>query len=83
MVKIKLDVAEIMENPRLTIKTLPWSDQPFIARLGFEKGKVPKHLEGHLIKKGECEGKTGFVVYKGKRIPAVAACVARLHAKKK
>lgn len=82
MVKIKLDVAEIMDHPRLTIKTVPWSDKPFISRLGFEKGKVPYPLEGYLIQKGECKGMKGYAMYGGRRVLKVNVCVAEKHAKK-
>lgn len=82
MAKIKVDIEEILNHPRLTIKTVPWSDKPFISRLAFAKGQVPKPLENYLIKKGECKGKTGFVVYNGRRIPATAACVAERRKKR-
>lgn len=82
MVKIKLDIGEILNHPRLTIKTVPWSDKVIIARLPFPKGEVPPQLKDYLLKKGTCKGKTGFVEYKGKMIPAVAACVADLRRKK-
>ena len=47
--------------------------------LAAPKGNLPEQLEPYLIKKGECAGQKGTTIYKGKRIPKVAKCIAEKH----
>lgn len=65
-------------------------DVVYIRRLNkFEKDPelAKKQLEPYLLTKewmqANCAGKVGWKLYKGKLIPAVAACVADLRKKKK
>lgn len=43
----------------------------------FAKGETPEHLKPYLLEKGDGEGLTGTVVYKGKPIPRTAYEIAR------
>jgi len=81
MAKIKVDVEELISHPKLRMFSLPWAEKTIVGHLAFERGKVPAHLEPYLIKKGECKGMKGFRIYKGKRLPAAAVCVAEKHKK--
>ena len=76
MAKLYGIVQEIMNSQDLTIKSVPWAKAPFISRLGFPKGKVPAHLERYIPAKGTCKGVTGFVTYKGRRVPKAIVCLA-------
>lgn len=77
MVKIDADLGSLMAQRNLSITTSPFAPGKIILkRASFPKGEVPAHLRPYLIKSGTCKGQTGKVVYKGKVIPKVAACVA-------
>jgi len=80
MVKVPVPIEEVMSSKNLTLTTSPFAPgKLIIKRASFPKGEIPAHLRGYLIKSGECAGRTGTVVYKGKKIPKVAACVAEKH----
>jgi len=80
MVKAPLPIEAIMGDPGLSISTSPFAPgKLIIKRASFRAGQIPEHLRGYLIKSGECIGIKGTVVYKGKPIPKVAACVAAKH----
>jgi hypothetical protein len=75
--KVPVNLAAIMASPTMSVSTSPFApDMAIIKRASFIKGEVPKHLEKYLIRKGECAGRTGTVVYHGAKIPAAAVCVA-------
>ena len=77
MVKVGIPIEEVMGNPNLSITSSPFAPgKMIIKRASFVGGKTPAHLKSYLIPKGKCSGVTGTVVYKGKKIPKVAACVA-------
>ncbi|MCK5601572.1 hypothetical protein KAR91_06885 [Candidatus Pacearchaeota archaeon] len=77
MVKIDADLGSLMSQPNLSISTSPFAPGKIILkRASFPKGQTPAHLEKYLIKKGQCAGQRGKVVYKGKVVPKTAACVA-------
>ena len=76
MVKFTIDIAAVMNDPNLSITSSPFTHKSIIKRASFPGGQVPEHLAKYLITKGMCSGQTGTVVYKGKKIPKVAACVA-------
>ena len=76
MVKVDVPIAAIMADPTLSISSSPFAPgKMIIKRASFRAGEVPPHLQKYLITRGSCTG-TGTVVYKGKPIPKVAACVA-------
>ena len=76
MVKVDVPVAAIMADPNLSISSSPFAPgKMIIKRASFKKGETPAHLEKYLITKGMCK-EDGTVIYKGKPIPKVAACVA-------
>jgi len=78
MVKVGIPIEEVMSNPNLTISSSSFAvNKVIIKRASFKKGEIPKHLEGWRFTKGICSGETGTVVYKGKKIPKVAACIAQ------
>ena len=80
--KAPLNISDVMANPNLSLTTSPFAPgKVIIKRASFPKGEVPPHLEGYKIKKGECAGQTGVVIYKGKPVPKTAACVAEKHKK--
>lgn len=77
MVKVAIPVEDVMSNPNLSISSSPFAaNKVIIKRTSFKKGELPEHLKGWQFTKGICEGETGTVVYKGKKIPKVAACIA-------
>jgi len=83
MVKVGIPIEEIMGNPNLSITSSPFAPgKMIIKRASFRKGEVPAHLEPYKITKGMCAGLKDTVVYKGKKIPKVAACVAEKRGKK-
>lgn len=76
MVKVDVPVAAIMADPNLSITSSPFAPgKMVIKRASFKKGETPAHLVKYLITKNMCSG-DGTVIYKGKPIPKVAACVA-------
>jgi hypothetical protein len=78
------NLAQIMASREMSVSRTPFNpDIAVIKRASFRKGEVPAHLEGYLIKSGECKGETGTVVYKGRLVPKTAACVAEKHAGKR
>lgn len=77
MAKISGVVEEVMNSQNLALRPNAFGDDTVITRLGYSKGEQPDHLESEAIEEGVCEGKTGKVTYKGKKIPATAACVAK------
>jgi len=79
---IYANLAQLMASRVMSISRTPFNpDIVVVKRASFPKGTVPAHLKGFLIKKGECAGKTGTLVHKGRLVPATAVCVAEKHAK--
>jgi len=76
MVKVSVPIEEVMQNPDLSISENPFGSGMVIKRASFRAGETPDHLAQYAISAGECKGRTGTVVYQGKKIPATAACVA-------
>ena len=84
MAGIYANLAQLMASREMSISRTPFNpDIVVIKRASFPTGQVPKHLTGYLIKKGECSGKTGTLVHKGRLVPATAVCVAEKHEGKK
>lgn len=80
MAGIYANLAQLMSSREMSISRTPFNpDIVVVKRASFPKGTVPHHLTGFLIKKGECAGRTGTMVYKGRLIPQTAACVAEKH----
>ena len=78
---LPVSLAGIMADPNMSLSRSPFSREPLpvVKRASFRKGVVPTHLEKYLIKKGECAGRTGTLIYKGHPVPATAVCVAEKH----
>ena len=84
MAKIFANLAALMASRNISLSSTPFNpDVVVVKRASFPKGVVPKHLEGFLIKKGECKDRTGTLVHKGRLVPATAVCVAEKHARGK
>ena len=84
MAKAYANLAQIMASRDMSLSYTPFNpDVVVIKRASFPKGEVPPHLEDYLIEEGECRGRRGTVVYKGRIVPATAVCVAEKHKKKK
>ncbi|KKM23585.1 hypothetical protein LCGC14_1613710 [marine sediment metagenome] len=82
MAGVYANLAAIMASRSMSLSRTPFNpDIVVIKRASFPKGEVPKHLEKFLIKKGECSGKTGTLIHKGRLVPATAVCVAAKHGK--
>lgn len=82
MAGVYANLGSLMGSSQVSISRTPFNpDIVVLKRPSFPKGEVPKHLTGYAIKKGECAGRTGTVVYKGRLVPGPAACVAEKHAK--
>ena len=82
MAGIYANLAQLMASREMSISRTPFNpDIVVVKRASFPKGEVPSHLKGYLIKKGECSGRTGTLVYKGSVVPGTAACVAEKHGK--
>ena len=82
MAGVYANLAAIMASRSMSLSRTPFNpDIVVIKRASFPKGAVPKHLEKYLIKKGECAGKTGTLIHKGRLVPATAVCVAEKHGK--
>jgi len=82
MAGIYANLAQLMASREMSISRTPFNpDIVVVKRASFPKGTIPKHLTGFLIKKGECAGRTGTTVYKGRVVPQTAACVAEKHGK--
>lgn len=80
MAKIYANLAALMASRNISLSSTPFNpDIVVIKRASFPKGEVPAHLEKYLIKKGECAGRTGTLVHKGRLVPATAVCVAEKH----
>jgi hypothetical protein len=78
MPKFDLPIAAIMGDPYLSLTSSPFAPgKVIVKRASFKKGEVPAHLKGYLITSGMCSNEMGTVIYKGKKVPKVAACVAR------
>ncbi|MBA7539373.1 hypothetical protein ES705_31652 [subsurface metagenome] len=80
---LPVSLAGIMADPTMSLSRSPFSREPLpvVKRASFRKGVVPAHLEKYLIKKGECAGRTGVLIFKGHPVPATAVCVAEKHGK--
>jgi len=79
---IYANLAQLMASRTMSISRTPFNpDIVVVKRASFPKGTVPAHLKGFLIKAGECAGKFGTLVYKGRVVPATAVCVAEKHGK--
>lgn len=77
---IYANLGTLMSSKNVSISRTPFNpDIVVLKRPSFPKGEVPKHLEGRLIKTGECKGETGTAIYKGKLVPQTAVCVAKKH----
>jgi len=82
MAGIYANLAQLMASREMSLSRTPFNpDIVVVKRASFPKGKVPAHLKGYLIKSGECAGRTGTVVYKGRLVPNTAVCVAEKHGK--
>lgn len=82
MAGVYANLGTLMGSDSVSISRTPFNpDIVVLKRPSFPKGVVPAHLKGYAIKPGECKGRTGTVVHKGKLIPATAACVAEKHGK--
>jgi hypothetical protein len=82
MAGVYANLGALMASDQVSISRTPFNpDIVVLKRPSFPKGEVPKHLTGYTIKKGECSGRTGTMVYKGKLVPSTAACVAEKHSK--
>jgi len=80
---IYANLAQLMASREMSISRTPFNpDIVVLKRASFPKGQTPPHLTGFLIKKGECKGRTGTQVYKGRLVPGTAACVAEKRSKK-
>lgn len=80
MAGIYANLAQLMASREMSLSRTPFNpDIVVVKRASFPKGEVPKHLTGYLIKKGECSGRTGRLVYRGRIVPATAVCVAEKH----
>jgi len=79
---IYANLAGLMASREVSISRTPFNpDIVVLKRASFPKGEVPAHLKGYLIKSGECTGRTGTMVYKGRLVPKTAVCVAEKHGK--
>jgi len=79
---IYANLAQLMASREMSISRTPFNpDIVVLKRASFRKGEVPAHLKGYLIKSGECAGRTGTTVYKGRLVPGTAKCVAEKHGK--
>jgi len=77
---IYANLAQLMASREMSLSRTPFNpDIVVVKRASFRKGEVPSHLTGYLIKKGECAGRTGTTVYKGRVVPQTAVCVAEKH----
>jgi len=82
MAGIYANLAQLMASREISLSRTPFNpDIVVVKRASFPKGEVPAHLRGFLIKKGECAGRTGKAVYKGRVVPQAAICVAEKHGK--
>ena len=82
MAGIYANLAGLMASREVSISRTPFNpDIVVLKRASFPKGEVPAHLKGYLIKSGECTGRTGTMVYKGRLVPKTAVCVAEKHGK--
>jgi len=81
---IYANLATLMNSPSVSISRTPFNpDIVVLKRPSFPKGETPAHLRAYAIKKGECSGRTGTMVYNGHLVPATAACVGEKHGKGK
>jgi len=80
---LPVSLAGIMSDPNMSLSRSPFSREPLpvVKRASFRKGVTPAHLVKYLIKKGDCKGKTGTLIYHGHLVPATAVCVAEKHGK--
>jgi len=79
---IYANLAQLMASREMSISRTPFNpDIVVVKRASFPKGTVPAHLKGFLIKAGECKGKFGTLIHKGRLVPATAVCVAEKHGK--
>lgn len=77
MAKIFANLAALMASRNTSLSSTPFNpDVVVLKRASFPKGEVPAHLKGFLIKAGECRGRMGTGVYKGRLVPQTAICVA-------
>lgn len=80
MPAIYANLGALMSSNSVSISRTPFNpDIVVLKRPSFPKGETPAHLRGFLIKKGECSGRNGTVVFKGHLVPATSACVAEKH----
>ncbi len=80
MAGIYANLAQLMASREMSLSRTPFNpDIVVVKRASFPKGVVPAHLEKYLIKKGECAGRMGTTVYKGRVVPKTAVCVAEKH----
>ena len=80
--KIYANLAQLMASRNISLSSTPFNpDVVVVKRSSFPKGTTPPHLRAYAIKSGECSGRNGTVVHKGRLVPATAACVAEKHGK--
>lgn len=80
MAAIYANLAQLMASRTMSLSRTPFNpDIVVVKRASFPKGVTPPHLTAYLIKKGECAGRTGTMVYKGRLVPGTAVCVAEKH----
>ena len=79
------DLTSFMDDPNMSISRSPFNKTIVVLkRASFKKGETPAHLKAYALSAGMIpKGLTGTVIYKGKRIPKVAAWVAEHRAKAK
>lgn len=82
MAGVYANLAQIMASRDMSLSRTPFNpDIVVIKRASFPKGVVPDHLEKYLIKKGQCKGVMGKIIYKGRVVPKAAACTAARYGK--
>jgi len=80
MAGVYANLAQIMASREMSLSRTPFNpDIVVIKRASFRKGEIPNHLKSYLIKSGECKGRTGTMIYKGRLVSQAAVCVAEKH----
>ena len=80
MAGVFFNPTQIMASRTMSLSRSPFNpDIVIIKRASFPKGETPAHLVGFAIRSGECKGRNGTGVYKGKLVPQTAICVAEKH----
>lgn len=75
MAQIGVDIADIMQNPNISLYTNKFAPgKTFVKRASFTGGEQPDHLEEYAIDSIPSQIE-GTVTYKGQTMPATAAYV--------